>query len=378
MSYYAIDLFSGAGGLSAGLESAGFKIAYASDINADMCKTYQYNHPNTVVDQRDISELTWKNIKESTKLKKSDIKLISGGPPCQGFSTVGKKDESDPRNKLFVQYVRIIREVNSDFVIFENVSGFKKLYQGRAFEAVCKEFRDLGYTINNKILNAINYGVPQHRERTFIIAHSKKLKFSWPKKTHGTENKNDLFNENLKKPLTLEDALGDLPLVESGKKNEHYSSSPKNSYQKKRRKNCNHLTEHVGPRHGESLLYRIKLIPKGGSVLDLPEQLRPKSYFNNTYARLLWDKPATTITRNFSTPSSSRCIHPFLNRGLTTREGARLQSFDDDYVFFGKSKSSKNLQIGNAVPPLLAHNLGREIMSGIKRKEVTNDNRPNN
>lgn len=358
----AIDLFAGAGGFSVGLEKAGFEVVFANDIDENACKSYKLNHPLTVVQKGDIANISGKDILKLCGLKADEIDLVVGGPPCQGFSTVGKKDENDPRNKLFVHFFRLVADIKPRAVVFENVPGFKRLYHGKVFEAVCREFEKLGYSVETKVLNALNYGVPQNRERTFIVGCEEGVSFSWPKPTHGNSN---FFESSLAKPLTLEDALSDLPIVGIGEKAEDYISEPKNDFQRERRKNCLKLTEQIGPKHGPKLIKIIKMVPPGGCILDVPEQLRPKSYFANTYARLWWDKPAPTITRNFGTPSSSRCIHPFADRGLTTREGARLQSFDDDYIFVG-SRSSKNLQIGNAVPPLLAEAICRELYNSLK------------
>lgn len=359
----SIDLFAGAGGLSVGLEKAGFEVVFANDIGADMCESYKLNHPLTFVQRQDITNITGKGILKLIGLRADKIDVLVGGPPCQGFSTVGKKDECDDRNKLFVHYFRIVAEIKPKVVVFENVPGFKRLYSGRAFDAVCKEFKKLGYEAEARILNALNYGVPQNRERTFIVGYEKGLAFSWPKATHGYNNL--LFEDPLSKPLTLGDAIGDLPVVGPSEKADDYISEPKNNFQRERRKGCQRLTEQIGPKHGPKLIKLMGLVPPGGSILDVPAQYRPKSCFANTYARLWWDKPATTITRNFGTPSSSRCIHPFANRGLTTREGARLQSFDDDYIFIG-NRTSKNLQIGNAIPPLLAEAICRKVYESLK------------
>lgn len=364
----AIDLFCGAGGFSVGLKRAGFEVVFANDIDRDACRTYRANHPNTMVYEGDIREISGKQILNYLGLKPDDIDLIVGGPPCQGFSTLGKKDENDPRNNLFIHYFRVVEDISPKVVLFENVVGFKTLYGGKAFEAVCKELERLGYKIEAKILNAVNFGIPQNRERTFIIGHKSEIIVNWPTPTHDSKIES-LFNGLLKKPLTLWDAISDLPIVEAGEEANYYLSEPINDYQRDRRKNCSKLTEHIGPKHGQKLIEIIKMVPPGGCILDIPENLRPKSYFANTYARLCWDLPAPTITRNFGTPSSSRCIHPVANRGLTTREGARLQGFDDDYIFFG-TKSSKNLQIGNAVPPILAEAICKEIYNSlIKLKE---------
>ena len=179
-----------------------------------------------------------------------------------------------------------------------------------------------------------------------------------PRPTH--EEGNDLFH--MSKKLTLEDAIGDLPPLRPGESCNEYACEPLNEYQAVLRRGVSELTEHRAARHGARMRRILSLSPPGGAVEDLPRELRPRGYFANTYARLRPDEPSPTITRNFGTPSSSRCIHPYQNRALSTREGARLQGFHDSYAFCG-SKTSKNLQIGNAVPPLLARVIGESIMA---------------
>ena len=170
----------------------------------------------------------------------------------------------------------------------------------------------------------------------------------------------DMFND-LKPYLTLGQAISDLPFIQSGETATSYSLSTQNDFQELMRKNSPQiLVDHVAPKNNQKLIDLMKQLPDGGTPLDLPEIMRPKSGFANTYSKLWWDKPSTTITRNLSTPSSSRCIHPKAPRPLTTREGARIQTFPDNYIFYG-SRCDKNLQIGNAVPPFLSIALTKAI-----------------
>jgi DNA (cytosine-5)-methyltransferase 1 len=365
MKMKAIEMFCGAGGFSRRLTKSGFEILFANDIDECCCQTYKSNHPNTFVHREDIHELKSEFILDNVNLKKGDIDLVVGGPPCQGFSTLGSKKEEDPRNNLFLPYLRIVQELNPEFVVFENVTGFYKMYGGKAFAAVKEGFSKLGYSVKSEVLNAMHYGVPQIRERTIIVAHKEQYEFNWPVPTHGTNKTITNFDSKLDKPLTLKDALSDLPLIKVGEEATEYTHPPLTQYQKDRRERSEKLLYHKAPNHGESLMSVIKLVPEGGSILDIPENKRPKSYFPNSYARLNWNKPSTTITRNFGTPSSARCIHPLVDRGLTTREGARLQSFDDDYLFVG-STVSINLQIGNAVPPLLAKAIVGQVNAALQ------------
>jgi DNA (cytosine-5)-methyltransferase 1 len=238
---------------------------------------------------------------------------------------------------------------------------------GKLFEEVKRLFSSLGYSIQVKILNAADFGVPQERERLVVVGVRDGIKFNFPTQTHASKlNKNGgLFQDGLLAHVTLGEAIGDLPFIEAGKTSQIYSSSPQNPYQVLMRKNSDGiLLDHSAPNHGASLMKIIQNVPEGGIKKDIPEEFRPQSGFPNSYGRLWWDRPSMTITRNLGTPSSARCIHPRCDRALTTREGARIQSFPDDFKFYGSS-AKKNLQIGNAVPPLLAKALAMQIKEAI-------------
>ncbi len=287
------------------------------------------------------------------------VVLLAGGPPCQGFSTVGSKKFHDPRNSLFHEYLRAVKELEPDYVLFENVSGFKNLYEGIIYNLLLSELDSLGYKTASGVLEAADFGLPQFRQRTIVIGwRSRLIPVCLPQPTHGVSG--DLFG--LRPRLTLIDAISDLPAIGVSESASHYHCDPANDYQRVLRRHTTELTEHNAACYGDKMQEILRLVPPGGSVEDLPERLRPKSYFKNTYARLLPDVPSPTITRNFGTPSSSRCIHPYQNRALSTREGARLQGFPDSYLFTG-SKTSKNLQIGNAVPPIFGEVIANAILS---------------
>lgn len=345
----AVDLFCGAGGLGLGLKRAGFKIVLANEMEGDFAKTHDLNFPNCRMLNKPIQDVDFR--KETSSLG-SVVDLVAGGPPCQGFSTVGKKDAGDPRNSLFRQFLRAVEEIGPRFVIFENVSGFKRLYNGEMYRKAVEGLETLGFDHVSAVLNAKDYGAPQSRERTIILAWKRgERPLSMPEATHGPPHRPF---------LTLMDAISDLPPIGPGEEGKNYLHDPTNEYQNLMRSAGGPLTEHRCAKYGEHMQKVISRVPKGGSIMDVPEDLRPKGYFKNTYARLLPDVPCTTITRNFGTPSSSRCIHPHQNRALSTREGARIQGFPDHYRFHG-GKGSKNLQIGNAVPPALALALGRQV-----------------
>ena len=358
----AIDLFAGAGGLSIGLEQAGFEVVLANEIERDFAKTFAMNHPNTAMLCEDIHHIDFNAELNALGIKRID--LVSGGPPCQGFSTVGSKNQQDPRNSLFYEYLRAVKDIQPRYVVFENVAGFKTMYQGAAYNTLTSELNGLGYETVSSVLEASDFGLPQVRKRTIVIGWKTGLPaVQLPTPTHG-DNHTLL---GLLPKLSLMDAISDLPALDANDSKGNYASEPKNAYQRKLRGNTPVLTEHNSSKYGDKMLEILSLIPPGGTVNDLPQRLRPKKYFANTYARLFPDRPAPTITRNFGTPSSSRCVHPFQNRALSTREGARLQGFPDNYLFYG-SKTSKNLQIGNAVPPLFGEIIATEIMKSISQE----------
>ncbi len=355
----AIELFAGAGGLSVGLERAGFGVVLANEIEKDFAATLKLNHPATKVICDDIHNIDF--VSELKSMNETDVDLVSGGPPCQGFSTVGSKDRHDPRNSLFYEYLRAVREIRPKYVLFENVSGFMRMYDGEAYRTLVFELGLLGYKISGKILDASDFGLPQKRLRTIIIGwrHDQPA-VTFPEPTHVEEP--TLFGQPTK--ISLIDAISDLPPLASGGSADNYLHPPMNAYQEAMRAGCSVLTEHNAAEYGSKMQEILRAIPAGGSVNDIPLHLRPQSYFANTYARLAPDCPAPTITRNFGTPSSSRCVHPFQNRALSTREGARLQGFPDSYKFVG-GKGSKNLQIGNAVPPIFGEIIAKNIIMAV-------------
>ena len=263
----------------------------------------------------------------------------------------------DHRANLFVEYKRILEILRPRAFVFENVVGLLSMDHGRLFRRITEEFAALGYDLRHQVLDAADFGVPQHRERVILVGFRGRNPFRYPAPTHG---------EGLLPHVTLRDAIGDLPVLKSGQSAENYAHDTDNDYLKFVRSGAGDvLTEHTAPRNGEHLIRIMEALGDGQSKNDLPEELRPKSGYGNTYAKLWWDRPSTTITRNFACPSSSRCIHPRDSRAMTIREGARLQSFPDDYVFYG-CDAMKRLEIGNAVPPLLSVAIARQMLSALK------------
>lgn len=357
--YNILDLFSGVGGLSYGFSILPeFNIIAANEIEKDISTAYLLNHPNVKMMNCDIKDLTEEML--TNVLKNNKIDIVVGGPPCQSYSTLGKR-QMDDRANLFMQYKRVLQILKPRAFVFENVAGILSMDKGNLFEKVKLEFEEIGYKLKYRILDAVNYGVPQHRERVILVGFKGKNNFEYPRPTHG---------EGLKPYVTLKDAIGDLPRLESGEEKDFYTKDADNEFLEFVRKNASNIVdEYKSPKNGEHLIKIMKTLKDGQTKADLPIEIRPKSGYGNTYAKLWWEKPSTTITRNFACPSSSRCIHPRDSRALSIREGARLQSFPDDYKFYG-SDGMKKLEIGNAVPPLLSIAIANE-MSRTLKNEVT-------
>lgn len=365
-----IDLFCGVGGLSHGFaHNDNFEIVAANEILKNMGNAYSLNHPEVKVYIEDIKDFNAKKIEKDLQIKPQDIDIIVGGPPCQAYSTVGKRLINDSRGELFQEYYRVLKEFNPSLFLFENVKGLLSMQSGELLKTIISLFESLGYKVQYKVLNSADYGAPQIRERVIIIGSKLKTNFQYLKPTHyNPKDAPSLFNKNLLPYLTLENAISDLPFIKSGEDSFEYVSKPKNEFQKGMRKNApSKLMDHNAPNNNEKLVKIMESLPDGGTPEDLPEDLRPTSGFKNTYCRLWWKRPSPTITRNLSTPSSSRCIHPKAPRPLTTREGARIQCFPDNYQFYG-SRTDRNLQIGNAVPTFLSTALADSILGNFKEE----------
>ena len=354
--FTVIDLFAGVGGLSYGFaKNDNFEIVMANEYEKDIATAYSLNHPDVKMINCDIRDLKEEHFE---KYCPNGVDIVIGGPPCQSYSTLGKR-QMDARAHLFEEYCRVLSILKPKLFLFENVSGLLSMEKGKLIEVIKAEFKKLGYSVKSKLLNAVNYGVPQYRDRVILVGMIEENIFEYPVET---------FGNNLKPLRTLEDAFSDLPRLKSGEESSTYATEPQNDFQRFLRQNSHSLTENHSPTNNVNLIRIMEALPDGGSKDDLPIELRPKSGYGNTYAKMWWKKPAPTVTRNFACPSSSRCIHPRASRALTTREGARLQSFPDDYIFYG-SRSTKNLEIGNAVPPLLSIELANSVLEALLKKK---------
>ena len=353
MRYTVIDLFAGVGGLSYGFAHDDcFKILAANEILPPMATAYSLNHPEVKMYNMDIKNFSISNLFVDFGIKKGDIDVVIGGPPCQAYSTVGKRLIDDPRGKLFQEYYRILSELMPKVFVFENVKGLLSMCGGDLIQTIRSLFESLGYKVYVKLLNAADYGTPQIRERVILVGTLLGGTFRYPTPTYYNPETGKI--QGLKPYVTLGEALSDLPALENGGEAFEYAMPPQNEYQlMMRHKDARLIADHNVPKNGSHLVRLMEALPDGGTPADVSEDLRPKSGFANTYCRLWWNKPSTTITRNLGCVSSSRCIHPKQPRPLSTREGARLQGFPDDYRFYG-SRTERNLQIGNAVPTFLS------------------------
>jgi DNA (cytosine-5)-methyltransferase 1 len=349
-----VDLFAGAGGLSIGLEKAGFELLHAVEVDESARKTFAGNREGWTPEDvtGDITEVPKSAIEEKVGHEKVD--LVVGGPPCQGFSEVLSPDGSDERNHLFEYFVDWVDELDPTAALFENVRGMQKTAGGEFLDAVKTAFGELGYEVSDRVVSSSNFGVPQHRHRLFVLATKA-----------GTMN--EPFTGYDLNPVAIPnvmDTIGDLPSVGPGETKETYDNPPETVIQRDLRADSKKLSSHQAANHTDDLIERIKHVPDGGDKADIPEELQPSSGYHNSYSRLKSDEPAVAITSNMSKPSSARCTHPFQNRGLTPREGARLQTFPDTYRFEG-TLGARRQQIGNAVPPYLAEAFGYYLKESV-------------
>lgn len=405
-----VDLFTGAGGLTFGfyyrLKGNNFvrnrknTIFFANELDEMAANSFKMNFTDINMlncDIRELDEETVRNI-----IGENEIDLVIGGPPCQSYSTVGNRT-FDEKAVLYEEYFRLLEIIKPKMFLFENVKGLlsmrevfyktdndgKIIYEYTNLEnknskkprrrPVVDHYGDLliekikeifknsgnefGYKIYEEVLNAVDFGIPENRERVFIVGIRKDIKnLSWefPKPTDN-------------KPISIKDAISDFTPIGEGDESNEYCCEPQNEYQKLMRNNSKRVTHHCCGVYGEKIRTVIRNVGQGQGINDfnnlvdsgkIDEKFKLTSGYPNTYGRLLENRPSPTITNNLSTPSALRCIHYSQDRALTSREGARIQSFPDWFDFCG-GKNDVNTQIGNAVPPLLAIHLAKQFEKAL-------------
>ena len=389
-NYTMIDLFAGAGGLSCGLEQAGFCSVLANEMVPQYAETYRINHPTAHIVVGDIRNVDEKKLHELVE-QYGEIDLIAGGPPCQGFSVNAPiRSLDDPRNHLFEEYLRVVEEIQPRAVLIENVPGIISLGKGTVIEQIYQRLEKIGYKVNHKILFAGHYGVPQLRFRTIIIAVKKyKKEILFPKPEYyatavaNFQGSRELcYNLTpqeglyLKPKTTVWDAIGDLPEIHGGEKSGtyQYAIAPTSEYQQYARNGSEIITSHFCARLSKINLERLKFIPQGGNWTNIPFELLPKgmqrarkSDHTKRYGRLDPNEMCSTIMTKCD-PHWGSFFHPTQPRTLSVREAARIQSFPDKYFFTGNI-TEQYAQVGNAVPPLLARAVGKAIINMLEDME---------
>lgn len=356
--YKILDLFSGAGGFSLGLEMLPeFKTIIAVDCSQPALDTFSKNFPKTTTICADICvQNNKKKIIEISKI--NNINMIIGGPPCQGFSNKGKKlGLKDPRNFLFREYLDIANKLSPEVFVIENVKSMISAANSFFINEIIQTIKKMNYYVQFGVLNASDFGVPQLRQRTVIIA-SKNKQVNLPSAT-------------MKSKYTVRDAISDLAYLGSGEGEfkQNYLYAPKTKYQYKLRLGQTELFNHSATNHSKEALRKLTQIPPECGKEALPQKLHGNQKFKTTWGRLKWDSQSPTIDTRFDTPSNGRNSHPELNRAITPREAARLQSFPDSFIFCG-AKTEICKQIGNAVPPLLGKAIGEAILSDLENEKV--------
>lgn len=319
--YKMIDLFCGAGGLTQGFHKAGFETIYAVEYSDIYAKTYALNFPEVNLHVGDIKDISNEKIKEIAD--KYDVDIIVGGPPCQGFSiagNIGRRFLEDPRNRLFMEYYRFVEIIKPKMFVIENVAAMVTHNKGKTIKEIIEVFSNIGYKVKYKVLNSVNYGVPQERRRVFIVGVLDNMEFVYPKESDTV--------------ITIKEAIGDLPVLNSGEQSNVYL--------------------HNAMSHTEQMLEKMKYVKDGGNRDDIPETIRPKSGDIRKYVRYNSEKPSFCVTGDMR-----KIFHYSQNRALTCRELARIQTFPDSYIFYGSSIQIQQ-QIGNAVPCELAFRVAKE------------------
>lgn len=344
-----IDLFCGAGGLSCGFERAGYRILLGIDSDAKALETFERNHCGAKSICGDITEIRYEEDMKPL-VGGNRIDVIVGGPPCQGMSLSGPRKFDDPRNRLYLSYIRLVAEIRPNAFVVENVPGLVSLFGGRIKDSILEKFHGLGYVVTSRILAADDYGVPQHRRRIVFVGVRNDIRraFSFP--------------APLKEKVSCRMALSDLPPLETsiGDASMDYVTPPQNAFQKAMRERSSIVLNHIAAKHSPHVQETIALVPDGGNYKDLPASMRNSRNFHVAWTRFAADKPAPTIDTGHR-----HHFHYLYNRVPTVRECARLQSFPDEFLFLG-NKTQQFRQVGNAVPPLMAQAIARQLLKVLE------------
>ncbi len=358
----AIDLFCGCGGISSGLRRAGLDVIAGLDMWEDALETYANNFRKSLTIKADLAQLSTRAFMREVGLRKGELFLLAGGPPCQGFSkNVPRKNRflEDPRNLLVNSFLDYAEALRPQVVLMENVAEFKNGFDQAFTEEIENRLGGLGYHVHHAVLTAHEYGVPQRRRRAFFLATKEKITQPFPRATHGdAAAAPSLFP--LAPFVTVWNAIGDLPSLKHGEsyENKPYRRKAFSEFQTRVRGSNDLIMNHVARKLQATQYARLSSIEPGQGIKNLPHHLRPKGGYSGAYGRLTKEMIAPTITRWVFHPGSGRYGHPVDLRLITMREAARLQGFPDDFVFAGTYIQQAH-QIGNAVPPLLV-----EVITG--------------
>jgi len=381
-----IDLFCGAGGLTEGFREAGYRCLYGNDIMREAIETFAHNHPEALADNRPVEEVDPAEIRAKLGIEQGGLDVLVGGPPCQGFSiNAPERFLDDPRNKLFKHYAKFLAEFRPKAFVFENVPGLLSFGDGKVFRQIQREFANLSYRVEARILFAAHYGVPQERWRLILLGALHGT-IKHPEPTHwatgranfrgGRELVLQLADEDRPRLLpmvTVADAIADLPRLEMGEGAEEvgYTLEAQSAYARMMRNPIGMTFNHYAARLSKQNAERMKHVPPGGSWRDIPYDLLPKgmqrarrSDHTKRYGRLRPDKLAGTVLTKCD-PHWSSVFLPDQNRALTVREAARFQSFPDHYRFLG-SRVSQYEQVGNAVPVLMGRAIAMKAREHIE------------
>lgn len=369
-----VDIFSGVGGFTLGFsrycESPNwcFLPRLMVDLDPEARLVMNRNCPEIPFLVADIASLSGEDIRRSARLSPGEeVHVLVGGPPCQGFSRAGRRALDDPRNKLVLDYLRLVTEIRPLVAVMENVPMVTSSQHGNVMDEIVAALTKIGYSSFYDVLLASDYGVPQHRRRAILVAYRSDLHRlpSRPRKTHESfGNAADLldlsqkvrFEDHLHAYVSVEEAIGDLPALAAGDGSDvtTYGAAPSSDYQKWARIGSIAVFNHRARAHSKDYLEKVSVIREGGRNQDLPADVRfSDTYFSQAYARLSRHGIAQTITTHFGNPGSGRFLHYRDLRSLTVREAARIQSFRDNFVFSG-TLSTQMRHVGNAVPPLMA------------------------